>query len=971
MPWNATTSGVVTTITQSGNDPDLSGLRNITGVTVTLAEDFTGGNVNPEGDTRFNYYGIGAGAGQRFILDITGTLNHDPEVEILELRNTNTILRISTGGTYNYGRDITPTAPPNVQDTSVGAPVGNRFSAACGLILGDTDTNSSVTNLTLAPFLLQTGGTFNWNGGEITCGGSFYLRTGATATIRNATLRLNAVGIGRFENAATLDVIGLRKVGGFLYLRNGVPINFEGYNPEHSNNDPGADRNPYAMLFYGVNQFGTAPLAPAIPVTDMTGTGNVVEAAILDNGYGIMVNPASGIGLRTSAWLGQSTRSDGRIEQRKDVQFNAVDLSDNTTPSGVNYHMRDVNTPGRPPAEARRSRPSQTPTGSPIGNNGLDDQVLVGVSNAQGIATAQPIYRLSTFNNFDPNRDLRCNTDGTMPFAVFSYLYNTQTPAVNMNGTGTEEVLVGLSRDANVTQQTEATVAGYNNRITVDLPTATITIATGETANLDEVYDYFKYIVTRPGTAGLQQLAPIEYTTRTTNPLGITNNGGVMQLNGFSLVLNGGLTNGTTFSSLDIDSESITGTGGSLSNLTLTNVADTQMFNNLTNVTLTSAANGTYTVNGDISGGQLNGTYVLGASSSTAGGLILNGATTFNAPYTLTDVMFGANFTVASGTGNITQGLDTDFQMMVGSVTARSLIDGAGFTTIVPPVSYELLLTLPTGSAGNIIVRNITDSTTANTATVANGAVTWATADNINSDGNATYSSTDNDDYRVYVKLTTTFGNAPSVYRTSITSFSELSANLSVSVAAQNPFFFNQTGGFVVGSENAVVQSFTAGEEFIEFRYDTLTAAATANGTQASAATSANTLDYLQFLADNHYEVDPIDYGQFSVVLNNSVTGISGLTNVQGIILTSEVQGNQTVLSNVTGFNTQQVGTRTAFTQGTGVAQVIGQDANEASIGTVAAAVAVALSNSDIDARTLFLVGNRLGNKGTAPYTGN
>ena len=970
MPWNAvvqpTPNQNTTIITQTGSDTDLSGLLTITGAPVTVTS-FVGGNTSADGDTRFTYYAASAPGGQRYIFDITGTVDHDPEAERLELRTANTILRISSGGTYNYGREIAPTSPAGT-DTTNPAPVGDRFSAACGLILADTDSSSSQTSPTLAPFLLLSGGTFNWRGGEIVCGGSFFLRDGATALIRSAILRLNGSGIARFENAATLDVIGLRKVGGLLYLRNGVPTNFEGYNPEQSNPVQPTGRNPYAMLFYGDNTSGTAILADPIPVTDMTGTGNLIEAAINDNGFGQMINPASGINLRTDSWLANtslSSRADGRIEQRKDVSFTIVDLFDNSSPDGVNYHMRDIDSGIRAQHNAR-----QQPTTSPIGNNGQDDQVLVGTSTT-GVATAQPIYRLHTFNNNTAVRDLRCNTNGEMPFTVYDYLYNTQQPSIDMNGTGTVSQFIGLSRDANVTQQTEATVAAYNNRITVDLPTATITIAAGETASLDEVYDYFKYIVTRPGTAGLQSLAPIEFTTRATNPLGITNTGGVMGLNGFSLVLNGGLTNGTTFSSLDLDGESITGTGGSLSNLTLSGVANTQMFNNLTNVTLTAETNGTYTVNGDISGGQFNSAFILGASSTTAGGLVLNGNATFNAPYTLTDVRFGADFAVATGTGNITQGLDTDFQMMVGSVTARSLIDAAGFTTIVPPVAYELLLTLPATSAGNVIVRNITDSTTANTGTIANGAVTWATASNINSDGNATYSSTDNDNYRVYVKLTTTFGNAPSVYRTSITSFTELSANLSITVAAENPFFFDQTGGFMPGSEVAVVQAFTAGDELIDFRYNTLTALATANGTQASIATAANELSYLQFLADNHYEVDPIDYGQFSAVLNNSVTGISGLTNIQGITLSSQVQGNQTVLSNIQGFNTQQIGTRTAFTAGTGVAQVIGQDANEASIGTVAAAVAVALSNSNIDARTEFLVGNRLGNKGTAPYTGN
>ena len=958
MPFNLTG----TTISQTGTDANLSDLTNITGVTATVVG--TGGGA-------FTIYNLG----ENLDLNIGGTLSHDPESEVLVL-GTNGSVIVNGVGTYNYGREISPVAPAGAS-TTLPAPVGDRFSAACGLTLTNSNASSATgSSPTTQPFVLLSGGTFNWQGGEIACSGAFQFREGGIATIRDGVLRLNAAGIARLENGPTLDVDGLRKVGGFLFIQNGVPTQFARYNPEHSNNvqsGNSAGRNPYAMLVYGAG--GT--LTAATTIANMTGTGNQVEAASLDNGYTLMLNPESGIGLRTDTWGGNSSlqaRSDGRIEQRKDVQFNIIDLSNNSTPAGVNYHMRDVNAPGRPVTEARIARAAQTPPNSPIGGNGLQDQVLVGVSNAQGVATAQPIYRLTTSVNNNNVRDLRCNADGTMPFTVYGYLYNTQTPTVSMNGTGTEEALVGLSRDENITVEDSTVVSAYNTRITVDLPTATITIADGETASLDELYDYFKFVVTTPDTAGQQQLAPIEYTLRATETLGITNAAGAMQLDNFSLVVNGNLTNGTTFSSLDAENVTLGGTAfqsGSLSNLTITNLANNQVLEDTTNVNAASGTGNQFRLRGDASGGTFSGSYRLNTGSTVSGGITLDGATEFQStPYTLTGTSFGPNFTVAAGTGNIIQGLDTDFQMMVGSVTARSLLDAAGFTTIVPPVSYQLLLTLPTGTSGNVIVRNITDNSTANTGTIANGAVTWATASNINNAGNATYSSTDNNDYRVYIKLNSTFGSNPTVFRTSITSFSELTGDLTIIPTAENPFFFDQQGGFMPAGEVAVVQSFSSGDEFIDFRYNTLTAEATANGTQASVATAANTLDYLQFVAGNNYEIDPVDYGQFSVVFNNEVNGITGLTASQGIFITSQVQTNQTILSNVgRGFRTQQVGTRTTFVPGTGVAQVIGQDANEASIGTVAAAVAVALNNSTIENRTAFLVGSRLGTKGSVPYS--
>ena len=95
-----------TIITQTGTDANLSGLAGVSGVNVQSSDNTT-------------WYFVG---NRR--LDIAGTLNHDPETEILVFGDNPPIRTLSILGTYNYGSPIIVNGV-------------TRYSTNLGLYFGD------------------------------------------------------------------------------------------------------------------------------------------------------------------------------------------------------------------------------------------------------------------------------------------------------------------------------------------------------------------------------------------------------------------------------------------------------------------------------------------------------------------------------------------------------------------------------------------------------------------------------------------------------------------------------------------------------------------------------------------------------------------------------------------------------------------------------------------------------------------
>ena len=113
MAFSGPTNGV---ITQSGTDANLSGLSSIVGVTITDDDPTNGKKTYDMGDLRLN---------------ITGTLSHDPDREVMIFHHEKSsgstsviepVLVISSNSTYNYG----------IKTTTSSGKIG--YSSGCGLM---------------------------------------------------------------------------------------------------------------------------------------------------------------------------------------------------------------------------------------------------------------------------------------------------------------------------------------------------------------------------------------------------------------------------------------------------------------------------------------------------------------------------------------------------------------------------------------------------------------------------------------------------------------------------------------------------------------------------------------------------------------------------------------------------------------------------------------------------------------------
>ena len=679
MPFVINSAG---TITQPATDTDL----NLQALSLVLV----GGNpvitttISGAGATSHTTYHMG-----NMRLEILGTLSMDPERETLIFGGTGRFL-VNQFGVFNYGRVISPVAPAG-RSTTLPAPVGDRVSIGCGIIINNTSASLSTQ---VAPFVVVGDATMNWNGGEISCAGTMRFVRDAIVNIRDGVIRLTTGIVARFENSPTLTVDGLIKIGGFLYLQNGAPINFSRYESIHSNDAQSqAGRNPYGLLAYGINPafLDTVPLSAVIPAPNYIGTGNVVDAAIIDNAFLRLDNPESGVNLRTDTWLGVSTRSDGRIAQHKAIEYEMLNLATGQPADGINILFRDTDN------GSRVNNANQIPPNNPIGATDTEDQIAVAVS-ASGTANLNPLYRVTTALNGVVNRDTRSLADGTIRSTIFHYNFLTQ-PEVDTDsaGTGGANTLVGLTVDENISETVEANAAAYSNRFTVNLPSSSVTVI-GTGATLDNLYDYVKYSHTRPSADTVKTSHPIEYSTGggTATARNLAPAGSVLGTGGFLLTINGELTNGNRFNTLDLGANTIIGTSvtGTIDGLSLSNIANNQTFGSVINSELSSLGSNAYRVNGSASGSILEGRFNIG-DGATLNGTNLNGELVrfagINSTLTLTDVTFGANFTVppgASGSGNAIQPAGST----VISPANTALFIAAGYTVNTPAITETITL---------------------------------------------------------------------------------------------------------------------------------------------------------------------------------------------------------------------------------------------------------------------------------------
>ena len=625
-----------TVITQNAGETDdgLSGLSTIAGVTIT-----TVGIVS--------IYDIGDRQ-----LTVAGTLNHDPEREILLIGDgTQSILHgvsIISGGRYNFGNSVTPPNPENI----VPAPTGNRFSRSTGLII--KRPFSPNPSGTIFGINVLSGGRFDWNGGTIESDMSLSWAAGSTVNVNEAVILLqdgdNTTGSAnliRCNAGSGATINGLVKIGGSFQLQGGDPSTFAGYQPIHSNNSVGAGRTPFATLFRGGNSnpSSTNTLATQITVTDYQGTGNVREIAVLDLGHGRVRNSIDGINTTFGQWL-TTNRFAGRVEFTRQLQFNVSDLATGSNVEGSNLFIRDVNNNNRQTLFTL---------------NDTADNTYVSTSAANGVITAEPIIKISqgrAVTNADPLEDIRTNAaTGELLATIYDYNYQKREIQLDTSGNGVLTTTVALTPDANVSEQ-DAAVAGAYTQFVISGSTITVS---GTGATLDMLYDYVKYWNTRAAIAGQgNTVQAVE------SAFELTANGTTLDLNNFvELVLNGELASGTKFTTLDLNGAPLSGTeitepSGLISNLNITGNSAGQNFANLTNVEINSV--NTYSVHRALDNVTLRGSYNLDGATVTFSATnpstldaTLNNLTDLTGLFDFGNTVFTSTFSATAGSGT---GLD-------------------------------------------------------------------------------------------------------------------------------------------------------------------------------------------------------------------------------------------------------------------------------------------------------------------------
>ena len=441
---------------------------------------------------------------------------------------------------------------------------------------------------------------------------------------------------------------------------------------------------------------------------------------------------------------------------------------------------------------------------------------------------------------------------------------------------------------------------------------------------------------------------------------------------------------------------------------------------NVTGSTLNGVTLGT-TVNSSVTG--LNVTTTAG-TANIEGGSVINLGGLAAGTYDVSSNWLGLT---SVGTGNINI-ISTNPGITLNGVPPGFF--GSTNVTVTPrPTFYPVSFNLLDGENGRIIIRNTSDNTNAfvGNITRASGVTTITRISGLAlTNGLPEFSDIDTDNYTVYYKLDSSVDNAATtqpenvlIYRTTARTFSRLRAPLVVEPTAVNNILVGSSSfNATVGLAGAVNGTNTA-------RYDLTWSGTTRNNpasagvTQGEIAIALNADSYIDWIASNELIDDPVDYQLAGVIWNNDagifgsdIGANDGVYNISANNTTINWISNASSTSNpVSG----RVEFKSAPVMGVaGVEQVNSIDEGDASLATINRALAGTLGaaidtsttanlvstistvttdtqsianaiNTDLATTRLtldtamnhvtdakngvgFLVGNRLGNKGAAPF---
>ena len=491
-------------ITQSGTDTSLAGIEAIAGVTAVTY----GNTVQYRVDDNIR-------------INITGTLTIDPYREtLLMLDNADSgsggqaTFTISSG-TLNLGTVATNGVfPEGIPAIIFGGTPNPWWSGAAG-----------VGNFTGSTFVLQTGGTLNWNGGAI-MGRATYSFQGTSNINNNATIITlddgQADGMQYMQRYLSTDLtIGrLNAVGGSISLGNG----FEGSRISISRLNSGVGFWPqYVGLTTLPEDERDAIKRTPVTVFDADTRGNVVDYAVYDRTILNIENPLQGSAVTIRGGENLANTSAHANNNGHDIVYRTI-TSDITNLAGDNvvgyFRLEDYNNSNRKNLSIAGANINDTgdfiydfPVNGTLGTNNVTQVatsshqflpnnaivsaiVSVAGSNPAGTNNAGPYIKdLRGYTTLNPNGTVLTSVEGEQSIRGYLWSY-AETPSVIDvdldDGTiGDIEVQRIITPDAAITQNlTDITANWTTGDVTFD---TTANITTGTAMTTDELYDFVKY----------------------------------------------------------------------------------------------------------------------------------------------------------------------------------------------------------------------------------------------------------------------------------------------------------------------------------------------------------------------------------------------------------------------------------------------------------------------------------------------
>ena len=403
------------TIKQSGTDADLTGLEGLAGVTV------------------FKYNSRAVYEINNKLMEINGTLSHDPEMEEMIFTNYAKAKTIVINGTYNLGLEVD------------GGAEENRFSS--GTAIRFTRNSDSTYSENYSDIYIDSAGTMNWYGGTIFSKRQFSIYGHFNTYSQNAKLigQHNAEFQVRQRSGSTNINGWVTKGYMFALITNAAQIK---------------NYKPYTHIGLSIlTPSSASPSNVFMTIEDFNSTGDTGRiVSFWSRKWMRLINNLKGTNVLCEGLLANNNSNLGLAEFTKQIKFNFTDLDGNAL-VGVKSYTKDTDNGKRLAAGQLNSNPDY-----------IADRIYKGTSDANGIVDYTSILlgvawrtqggKSYEHNNYD-YRGIHNDATDIFKFASISYGHDIKVQNIPMKGMGYLVIDTPLLPDFKITEAGQTVVDAY------------------------------------------------------------------------------------------------------------------------------------------------------------------------------------------------------------------------------------------------------------------------------------------------------------------------------------------------------------------------------------------------------------------------------------------------------------------------------------------------------------------------------